>query len=118
MVLFHKGKSLGRALEICLATHNYDYLRILVDDIKEGEDPEALSKAAEYFMAEQMYEKAVQLLLASKQYSKALEVCLTYNVRMDDQMVDKVLPEGQANDPGRRDLIVRIATLCKKQGNF
>jgi len=50
VVLYHKGKNVSRALEICFSTHNYDYLRTLVDDLGEGEDPETLSKAAEYFI--------------------------------------------------------------------
>lgn len=117
-VLYHKGKNVSKALELCFATHNYDYLRTLVDDLGEGEDPETLVKAAEYFLAQGMYEKAVHLMLSSKQYSQALELCLKNNVKVTDNMIEKMIPDGVALDASKKDLIRRLADLCKKQGSF
>lgn len=116
VILYHKGKNLKKALDICFATHNYDYLRTLVDDLGEGEDPATLLKAADYFIAEGMHDKAVHLYVSAKQYTKALELSLSHNVRMDENLIEKIMPEESLNDPRKKDDIRKVAKMCKRQG--
>jgi intraflagellar transport protein 140 len=118
LILYHKGKNLKKALELCFASHNYDYLKTLVDDLGEEEDPETLMKAAEYFIAENMHDKAVQLLVSAKQYSKALEMALLHNVKLDENVMEKIIPEDNSNDPKKKEMLKSLAKLCKRQGSF
>ena len=118
VVLYHKGKNLKKALDLCFSSHNYDYLRTLVDDLGEEEDPTTLLKAAEYFIAEGMHDKAVHLLVSAKQYSKALEICLSHNVKMDENVIEKLIPEDATSDPKKKETIRSIAKLSKRQGSF
>ena len=116
VVLYHKGKNLKKAMEICFESHNYDYLKTLVDDLGEGEDPATLIKAADYFIAEGMHDKAVHLYVSAKQYSKALELSLNYNVKMDENLIEKIMPEDNLADPKRKEDVRKIAKMCKRQG--
>ncbi|CAG9334634.1 unnamed protein product [Blepharisma stoltei] len=116
--LYHKGKNVKKALDLCFREHNYEYLRTLVDDLGEEEDPTTLLRAADYFMQENMHEKAVHLLVSAKQYSKALEICLAHNVKLDDNVVEKLIPDDGIMDQQKKDLIRSIAKLCKRQGSF
>ena len=118
VVLYHKGKNIKKALDLCFASHNYDYLRTLVDDLGEEEDPTTLMKAAEYFIAEGMHDKAVHLLVSAKQYSKALEISLSHNVKVDENIIEKMIPEDNNNDPKKKEMIRSVAKLCKRQGSF
>lgn len=117
VVLYHKGKNLKKALDLCFSSHNYDYLSTLVQDLGEEEDPATLMKAAEYFIAENMHDKAVHLLVSAKQYSRALEISLTYNVKVDENVIEKLIPE-DSKDPKRKETMKNIAKLCKRQGSF
>ena len=116
VVLYHKGKNVKKAMDLCFQSNNYDYLRSLVDDLGEEEDPDTLLRAAEYFLDQNMYEKAVSLLVSAKQYSRALELSLSYNVKVDDNLVEKMIP--QSSDPQSKELLRRICKLCKRQGSF
>ena len=118
VVLYHKGKNLKKALDLCFASHNYDYLRTLVDDLGEEEDPDTLVKAAEYFINEGMHDKAVHLLVSAKQYSKALEISLSHNVKIDESIIEKLIPEDTTSDPKKKETARSIAKLCKRQGSF
>jgi intraflagellar transport protein 140 len=116
VVLYHKGKNLKKAMEICFESHNYEYLKTLVDDLGEGEDPATLIKAADYFIAEGMHDKAVQLYVSAKQYSRALELSLSNNVKMDENLIEKIIPDENLNDPKKKDDMRKIAKMCKRQG--
>jgi intraflagellar transport protein 140 len=118
VILYHKARQLQKALELCFVSNNFEYLRALADDLGEEEDPETLQRAADYFMENRMYDKAVHLYVSCRQYSKALEICLQHNVKLDENLVDKLIPEQKSNDPRRLELQKSIAKLLKKQGSF
>lgn len=118
VVLYHKGKNLKKALDLCFASHNYDYLKTLVDDLSEEEDPATLLKTADYFIAEGMHDKAVHLLVSAKQFAKALEMSLTHNVKIDENIIEKIIPDDNSNDPKKKEMIRSVAKLCKRQGSF
>lgn len=118
IVLYHKGKNVRKALDLCFQAGNQDYLKTLVDDLGEEEDSETLARAAEYFLANNVYDKAVHLLVSSRQYSTALDLCLKHNVKVDENMVEKMLPDTSAPDPARVVILRSMAKLCKRQGSF
>ena len=118
IVLYHKGKNVRKALDLCFQAGNQDYLKTLVDDLGEEEDTETLARAAEYFLTNKVYDKAVHLLVSSRQYSTALDLCLKHNVRVDENMVEKMLPDSTSQDPARQVILRSMAKLCKKQGSF
>ena len=62
-----------------------------------------------------MYDKAVSLLVLAGYNSQALELCLKYNVRVDDHIIEKMVPEN-VSDANGKELLRQIARLCKRQG--
>jgi intraflagellar transport protein 140 len=65
VILYHRGGNVRRAMDLCFKNHNFEYLKNLAEDLGEEEDPETLAKAAEYFMANQLYDRAVHLFVSS-----------------------------------------------------
>lgn len=64
-ILYHRGGNVRRAMDLCFKNHNFEYLKNLAEDLGEEEDPETLSKAAQYFMQNGLHDRAVHLFISS-----------------------------------------------------
>jgi len=121
--LYDKGGNTRKALKIAETNKLFDLVKTLSKNIEDSEDPESLTKHAQFLVDNGQYEKAVHLLLTAKKYEEAAELCERNNVPMSEELAEKVCTEAGVGvgteEAARRDEIVtRIARLCKKQGLF
>ena len=61
-----KAKNIKKALNLAVKSKLYDYIQKITYNIGEEEDVEVLAQVAEYFIANNQFDKAIHLLVASK----------------------------------------------------
>jgi intraflagellar transport protein 140 len=122
VTLYQKAGYTTRALELCFNAKLYDQLRKIAEDIRpddSGFDPEILSRVAKFFLAQEQHDKAVHILGMSKQYEKAIDLCTEQDVQISEEMAEKMTPaKDEVSSELRTSVLLRIAKLCKKQGQF
>lgn len=119
--LYSKGGNKRRAMDLALK-HN---LATMIDDISagvgDGDDPEVLKSSVDFLMQNQQYEKAVEVMISLGDLDEALATAEQYNVNLKEEWSQKLIPP-RATDPmkqrERTEILLRIAKLVKKQGNF
>jgi len=119
VTLYQKAGNVSRALELCFKAELFDSLRKIADDLNADCDPEVLARCAEFFMQHEQHDKAVHLLSISKQFERAVDLCCEHNVKVTDDMAERMTPDKAAMEAtSRANLLLRMAKLCKKQGSF
>ncbi len=122
IILYIRGKNFKRALDLCVRFKILDYIKKITSEINDETDPEVLVPIADYFMQNNQFDKAVNILIAAHQYQKALDLCLQYNIPINEEMIDKIMPKKENPTPAetekRNGLIKLMAKNAKKQGNF
>lgn len=119
--LYSKGGNKRRAMDLALK-HN---LAGMIDDISagvgDGDDPEVLKSSVDFLMQNQQYEKAVEVMISLGDLDEALATAEQYNVNLKEEWSQKLIPP-RATDPMKQreriEILLRIAKLVKKQGNF
>ena len=129
----------SRAMELCFQARLFEPLRKIVEDIvhkaelkaasqkgdgpsSEGDvdaDPELLARCAEFFIQHEQHDKAVQLLCLSNQLEKAVDMCYAHNVKLTEELAEKLTPEKtDTNGDFRAEILKKIGKLAKDQGMF
>ena len=119
--LYSKGGNQRRAMDLALK-HN---LTSLIEDISagvgDGDDPEVLKTSVDYLMQNQQFEKAVEIMISLGDLDEALAVAERHNVNLKEEWAQKLIPPSttdKVKQAERRDILLRIAKLVKRQGNF
>eukprot|EP00929_Paragymnodinium_shiwhaense_P007169 TRINITY_DN111109_c0_g1_i1.p1 TRINITY_DN111109_c0_g1~~TRINITY_DN111109_c0_g1_i1.p1 ORF type:complete len:1446 (+),score=370.50 TRINITY_DN111109_c0_g1_i1:64-4401(+) len=119
VVLYQKAGMQKRALELCFSARLFDALRKIADDLNADSDPEILWKCAEFFMQHDQHDKAVHFLSMSSQYERAVDLCCQHNVKITEDMAERMTPPKEAMDASQRaEVLSRLADLCRNQGSF
>lgn len=67
-------------------------------------------------MKNRQYEKAVEVMVSLGNLEEALQTAETNNVSLKEELAKKIIPP--ATDSKRKDICLRVAKLCKRQGDF
>eukprot|EP00741_Cyanophora_paradoxa_P007333 tig00001107_g7093.t1 len=121
VLLYQKGGNVPRALDLAFRSQLFDSLRSLADDLGAETDPEMLARCANYFLEHGQFEKAAHLFVSSGQAEKALALCESHNVKITEDMAEKMTPpkpEGEGDSAYRTAILMKIAKCCKRQGSF
>ena len=119
--LYSKGGNKRRAMDLALK-HN---LAHMIDDISsgvgDGDDPEVLKQSVDFLTNNGQFDKAVEIMISLGDLDEALNTAERHNVSLKEEWANKLIPPS-ANDPmkkrERTEILMRIAKLVKKQGNF
>jgi intraflagellar transport protein 140 len=100
-------------------------LTSLIEDISagvgDGDDPEVLKTSVDYLMQNQQFEKAVEIMISLGELDEALAVSERHNVSLKEEWAQKLIPPSttdKVKQAERREILLRIAKLVKRQGNF
>eukprot|EP00735_Rhodelphis_limneticus_P014761 TRINITY_DN883_c0_g1::TRINITY_DN883_c0_g1_i1::g.25367::m.25367 TRINITY_DN883_c0_g1::TRINITY_DN883_c0_g1_i1::g.25367 ORF type:complete len:723 (+),score=265.67,sp/E9PY46/IF140_MOUSE/52.59/0.0,Clathrin/PF00637.15/0.21,Clathrin/PF00637.15/1.3e+02,Clathrin/PF00637.15/9.6e-06,Clathrin/PF00637.15/1.4,Clathrin/PF00637.15/0.091,Clathrin/PF00637.15/0.32,Clathrin/PF00637.15/2.8,Clathrin/PF00637.15/1.8e+03,Clathrin/PF00637.15/1.7e+03,Apc3/PF12895.2/1.7e+02,Apc3/PF12895.2/1,Apc3/PF12895.2/0.46,Apc3/PF12895. len=120
VLLYHKGGSMAKALDLCFHAQLYDALKAIADELGDETDPTLLARCAQFFMEHNQYEKAVHLLIKGKQFNEALDMCMKYNVKISEDMAEKMTPpkEEDVESASRIQLLTKLAQCCRDQGSY
>lgn len=66
VTLYHRAGLLHKALDLAFKTQHYDTLLQIATDLDANSDPALIKKCADYFIANQQFDKAVDLLAIGK----------------------------------------------------
>jgi intraflagellar transport protein 140 len=125
--LYQKGGNVAKALDLCFQAQLFDELHHLTDELgPNNTSPGILKKCADFFIENGHYAKAVHLLLVGNRVSEALDVCMQHDVKVTEEMAEKMTPpkedKGAAGDKvqlkRRTDLLLKLAKCCKQQGAY
>jgi intraflagellar transport protein 140 len=119
--LYHKGGNKKKAMELAVKYNLHDLINNLSKDMTENDDPKDIEQNTEIMKNRKQYDIAVHMHIKSKKYEEALETAEKNNVIITDEMNEKIIPDrtGDTNaDKNRNLMIIRLAKLCKRQGNF
>ena len=94
VILYEKAGYVGKALDLAFETKQHNVLQYIATNFNENTDPALLDKTAGFFLQHEQYDKAVDLYVASVQAIKALELCLQYNITINDEMAEKLSSGG------------------------
>ncbi|CAJ0941152.1 unnamed protein product, partial [Mesorhabditis belari] len=120
VMLYHKAKMIGRALDLAFRTEQFSALDLIAKDLTPETDSNTLKRAAEFFASNQNFEKAVELLCFAKDFSAAIEMCMRRNVRMSERLAELLTPtkESTPEPQLRKKLLEDVAELCLRQGSY
>uniref|UniRef100_A0A673VBY5 Intraflagellar transport protein 140 homolog n=1 Tax=Suricata suricatta TaxID=37032 RepID=A0A673VBY5_SURSU len=121
VLLYHKAGHFSKALELAFASQQFAALQLIAEDLDERSDPALLARCSDFFLEHNQYEKAVELLLAAKKHREALQLCLEQNMRITEEMAEKMtVPKGskELSEETRRQLLEEVADCCMRQGSY
>lgn len=124
--LYQKGGNIPKALDLCFQAQLFDELHQLTDELgPSNTSPAILKKCIDFFITNGQYEKAVHLCLVGERISEALDVCLAHNVKVTEEMAERMTPPKDDKDSQdklaqkrRTDLLLKLAKCCKQQGSY
>ena len=121
MILYEKAGYVGKSLDLAFETKQHNVLQYIATNFNENTDPALLDKTAGFFLQHEQYDKAVDLYVASVQAIKALELCLQYNITINEDMAEK-LSSGEKFEKFPTDektrVLNKIAEVSYQQGNY
>ncbi|KAJ3093177.1 hypothetical protein HK102_003585 [Quaeritorhiza haematococci] len=122
ITLNFKGGNVGKAIELCFQTKNFNLLREIAASLDDATDPKVLRKCALFFTENCQFEKAVGLLVKAKDYDQALKICLENDVLVTEELADQmdVKQNGaeEGADGSQKSLLLRIADICLQQRSY
>ncbi|KAI4456192.1 hypothetical protein MML48_8g00010237 [Holotrichia oblita] len=119
VILYHRAGMLHKALDLAFNTHQFETLQQIATELDSDSDPALVAKCAEYFVTNSQFDKAVDLLAIGKKYKEAIDVCLTYNVQLNEDLVEKLTPEKDQVDEETRSLVLdKLGETLSSQGNY
>ena len=118
--LYIMAKNIKAAMNLCLATHQYDKLNEIAEMVEFQNDPDALRKLAEYFVEKKQYERALGIYIKLKDWEKCLYLCENYKIKISLNTANSMLKEldslSDSND--KEKLTLRLAKQLKQQGDY
>ncbi|CAG9773857.1 unnamed protein product [Ceutorhynchus assimilis] len=119
VVLYHRGGMLHKALDLAFKTQQFDILQEIATQLDADSDPALIDKCAQYFINEEQFDKAVDLLGIAKKYSEAIQVCVDHNVRLTEDLTEKLTPEKDKVDEQLRiNVLHTLAESLMLQGDY
>ncbi|CAG9817936.1 unnamed protein product [Phaedon cochleariae] len=119
VVLYHRGGMLHKALDLAFETRQYEIIQDIATQLDAGSDPALVQKCAEYFIANEQYDKAVDLLAIVKKFVDAIELCLKHNVQLTEDLAEKLTPEKETVDESVRiNVLENLAESLMVQGEY
>ncbi|XP_015230607.1 PREDICTED: intraflagellar transport protein 140 homolog [Cyprinodon variegatus] len=120
VTLYHKAGYVSRALELAIATEQFDALQLIAEELNENSDPALFSRCSEFFIQHSQYDKAVQMLAASRKYSQAVELCLSQNLNITEDLLERIhLTESKdLSKEACNKLLEKIGDCCMSQGSY
>ncbi|RLN68428.1 hypothetical protein BBP00_00001031 [Phytophthora kernoviae] len=124
--LYHKGGNVAKALDLCFQAQLFEELHHLTDELSGSGNtsPAILKKCADFFIANGQYAKAVHLCLIGNRVAEALDVCMKNDVKVTEEMAEKMTPpkgddsSTPADKKRRTELLLKLAKCCKQQGSY
>ncbi|RLN71140.1 hypothetical protein BBJ28_00000203 [Nothophytophthora sp. Chile5] len=124
--LYYKGGNAAKALDLCFQAQLFEELHHLTDELSNSGNtsPAILKKCADFFIANGQYAKAVDLCLIGHRTAEALEVCMQHDVKVTEEMAEKMTPPkgddqvSAADKKQRTELLLKLAKCCKRQGAY
>ena len=97
----------------------------MIDDISagvgDGDDPEVLKQSVDFLTSNGQFDKAVEIMISLGDLDDALNLAERHNVALKEEWAQRLIPP-TTTDPmkkrERTEVLLRIAKLVKKQGNF
>ncbi|XP_050298165.1 intraflagellar transport protein 140 homolog isoform X2 [Anthonomus grandis grandis] len=119
VVLYHRGGMLHKAVDLAFKTQNYEILQEIATQLDASSDPALIDKCANYFISKEQFDKAVDLWAIAKKYEQAIQVCTDHNVRLTEDLTEKLTPEKGTVDEGLRLKVLEIlADSLMLQGDY
>lgn len=123
---YHKGGNVAKALDLCFQAQLFEELHHLTDELSGSGNtsPAILKKCADFFIANGHYAKAVHLCLIGNRVTEALDVCMQHDVKVTEEMAEKMTPPkgddtaSPADKKRRTELLLKLAKCCKQQGSY
>ncbi|ERL85430.1 hypothetical protein D910_02850 [Dendroctonus ponderosae] len=110
VVLYHRGGMLHKALDLAFKTQQFEILQEIATQLDADSDPALIDKCAQYFIAKEQFDKA---------YQTAIQVCIDHNVRLTEDLTEKLTPEKDTVDEGLRVNVLQIlAESLMLQGDY
>ncbi|GMF15479.1 unnamed protein product [Phytophthora lilii] len=124
--LYHKGGNVAKALDSCFQAQLFEELHHLTDELSGSGNtsPAILKKCADFFIANGHYAKAVHLCLIGNRVAEALDVCMQHDVKVTEEMAEKMTPPkgddkaSPVDKKKRTELLLKLAKCCKQQGSY
>jgi intraflagellar transport protein 140 len=119
VMLYQKGGKTPRALELCFRAQLFESLTKISENLDTDTDPALLTRCGDFCLENKKYDKAVHLFVTAKKYGKALELCMKFNVPINEKMAEAMTPaKTDDNKDARQDVLLNLAKCCHDQGNY
>lgn len=116
VVLYMKGKSLKKALDLAMKHKLDEYISQITSLIdKEKTDTGSMGKIGDQLMDMGQHSKALSMFIGSGQIDKAVTLLQEQNIELDDDLVKKLIPEKGSDEEKRKSIIKIVAKRLKQQ---
>ncbi|KAB0793767.1 hypothetical protein PPYR_13387 [Photinus pyralis] len=119
IMCYHRAGMFHKALDLAFKFEQFDVLQQVAVSLDWNSDPALIKKCADFFVANEQYDKAVDLLAVGKHYIDAINICLSHNVQLTEDLVEKLTPEKEAVDETTKNKILEsLAESLMIQGHY
>ncbi|XP_066140255.1 intraflagellar transport protein 140 homolog isoform X1 [Euwallacea fornicatus] len=118
-VLYYRGGMLHKALNLAFKTQQFEVLQEIATQLDAESDPALINKCVQYFISKEQFDRAVDLLAIAKKYEAAIQVCMKHNVRLTEDLAEKLTPEkGSVDEAVRTETLQVLAESLMLQGDY
>jgi len=118
VILYNKCGNQQKAIELCFKYKLFELLRNILDDLKDINDKELLSKVCKFFISNNQYDKAVSIMTKLGDNEQAMILIQKFNVILDDELADRLTPEiGSMDNNKRNQILLELGKIAKRQQN-
>ncbi|XP_060521943.1 intraflagellar transport protein 140 homolog [Cylas formicarius] len=117
--LYYRGGGLHDALDLAFDARQYDVVQEIAAGLDAASDPALVDKCVRYFVGDEQYDRAVDLLATAKKYREAIRLCSERNVRLSEDLAEKLTPDKDICDEELRlDVLRTLAETLTSQGDY
>ncbi|XP_064457702.1 intraflagellar transport protein 140 homolog [Ornithodoros turicata] len=118
VTLYQRGGWTSKAAQLALQAGDLGALQQAAQDLGPNADRALVETTAQRLVAVGKQDQAVVLLASSGEPQLALNLCLQYNVPINEELCEK-LTEAQKDDKAKCSAVLeKIAEACMKQNNY
>ncbi|KAL7748907.1 hypothetical protein RI367_005821 [Sorochytrium milnesiophthora] len=125
--LYHQGGNLRKALELATEHKDLETLQQIAESMVHSDNTAMLKQCADFLLGQDQNEQAIRMLTLAKEYTEArlrfvnhglaADVCLARNVKIGEELADRLAPSSVAAEE-RAALLTYVADCCFAQGNY